>query len=427
MREGKNMGFESHKLGFWILIRAAAVVLVSAAAPAFAQIPSAKQAVAAADSGDVPRVFLLDGSRLAASKRKILAGDAAAAAPLAQLERDAKRALTAGPFSVVDKDATPPSGDKHDYMSQAPYFWPDPDVADGLPYIRRDGERNPEINKFRNHQQMSRMTDSVDLLALFYYFTSDEQYAAKASQLLRAWFLDPATKMNPNLQFAQAIPGVNSGRGIGLIESICLTRVVDDIGILHGSKAWTEEDERGMEKWFGAFLQWMLESKNGKDEAAAKNNHGTYYDLQVASYAFFLGKDDLAKSVLQRVGPHRIATQIEPNGREPLELVRTKAWSYSVGNLSGLMSLAQLGEHVGVDLWNYRTADGRSIRQAVDYLLPYADGEKKWDYQQLGGWTAESFATILRRAAAKYPDGRYAATLEKLTRGRTASWRDSLL
>jgi hypothetical protein len=382
---------------------------------------------AAAGLAPLPRVFLLDAKRLQFSRQKILSGDPAVSTPLAQLERDAKRALTGGPFSVVDKDATPPSGDKHDYMSQAPYFWADPNAAEGAPYVRRDGERNPEINKFRNHQAMSRMADAVDVLALAYYFTADEQYAAKAAQLLRAWFLEPATKMNPNLQFAQAIPGVNTGRGIGLIESICLTRVVDDVGLLRGSKAWAVDDQRGMEEWFASFLKWMLESKNGKDEAAAKNNHGTYYDLQVASYAFFLGKDDLAKSVLRRVGPNRIATQVEPDGREPLELVRTKAWSYSIGNLSGLMSLARLGEHVDVDLWSYRTDDGRTIRQAVDFLIPYAAGEKKWDYQQLGGWTGESFAAILRRAAAKFPDGRYAEILQKLMQGRTASWRDALL
>jgi hypothetical protein len=382
---------------------------------------------APAGNSVLPRVFLLDGRRLDASRQKISGSDPAVSAALAQLERDAKRALTAGPFSVVDKDATPPSGDKHDYMSQAPYFWPDPSAAEGSPYIRRDGERNPEINKFRNHQAMSQMADAVDVLALAYYLTADEQYAAKASQLLRGWFLEPAKKMNPNLQFAQAIPGVNSGRGIGLIESNCLTRVVDDIGLLHGSKAWTAADQRGMEEWFGAFLQWMLESKNGKDEAAAKNNHGTYYDLQIASYAFFLGKDDVAKSVLERVGPKRIATQVEPDGREPLELVRTKAWSYSIANLSGLMSLARLGEHVDADLWTYRTPDGRSIRQAVDFLLPYAAGEKKWDHQQLGGWTPESLAAILRRAAAKYPDGRYGEVLQKLLQGRSESWREAFL
>ncbi|HZM90647.1 MAG TPA: alginate lyase family protein [Blastocatellia bacterium] len=361
-----------------------------------------------------PLVFLLDARRLQTTKERIRNGDKNAAQAMSKLELEAKKAINGGPFSVVSKLATPPSGDKHDYMSQAPYFWPNPDTPDHLPYIRRDGERNPEINKISDHQNMDRMVSAVDTLALAYFFSGNEAYAAKAAELARAWFVEPATRMNPNLEFAQFIPGVNTGRGIGLIETRGLTRVVDAIGLLAGSKAWTESDQRNLERWFSQFLQWMLDSKHGRDEAAAKNNHGTYYDLQISSFALFVAKKDLAVRTLEAARTKRIAIQIEPDGRQPLELVRTKGWSYSVGNLDGLTLLATLGERVGVDLWNYRTADGRSIRRALDYLVPFAFDEKRWPDQQIGEWQPQLLFPLIRRSAGRYLDRQYQALSKKV-------------
>src|SRR5262245_43879258 len=361
-----------------------------------------------------PRVFLLDAEQLQAVKERLGRNDQSLAPALAKLERDAQEALTAGPFSVVSKDVTPPSGDKRDYMSQAPYWWPDPARPDGLPYIRRDGERNPEINKITDHRVMDQMVAAVETLALAYYMKGDDAHAEKAARLLRAWFLEPATRMNPNLEYAQGIPGVNTGRGIGLIETRGLTRVVDAVGLLAGAKAWTETDQHGLQDWFDRFLRWMLESKHGREEAAAKNNHGTYYDLQVVSFALFLEKRELATNTLKTARQKRIAAQIEPDGRQPLELARTRAWSYSVGNLDGLMQLARLGENVRLDLWNYQTNDGRSIRRAFDFLLPFALTDKKWPYQQLGDWPPEMLFPLIRRAAAKIENPSYKSLLSKI-------------
>src|SRR5258706_1730379 len=352
----------------------------------------------------LPRVFLIDGRKLAETKRRIQSGDQAFAAAMAKLDADARRARQQKPLSVVTKAVRPPSGDKHDYTSQAPYFWPDPNKPNGLPYINRDGERNPELNKITDHLTLDQMEEAVRALSLAYYFKNDEEYAAKATQLLRAWFLDPATRMNPNLEYAQFIPGVNTGRGIGLIETRGLADVVDGIGLLAGSKSWTAVDERGLEDWYSKFLQWMQESKNGREENAAKNNHGTYYDVQTTSFALFLGKRDLAKQIIETAKQKRIALQIEPDGRQPLELVRTKAWGYSNGNLDGLMLLARLAENVDVDLWNYQTKDGRSIRRALEYLYPFSVGDQKWTYQQLGGFDGRSLFPLMRRAAAHYKD-----------------------
>jgi hypothetical protein len=364
-----------------------------------------------------PRVFLLDAKMLARIKAAPK-DDARKQEVLQTVIAAADKALPEGPFSVMEKAVVPPSGDKHDYMSQAPYFWADPSKPNGLPYIRRDGERNPELKKISDHDNLGRMgTDARDL-ALAYYLTGNVADGDRAALLLRTWFLDPSTRMNPNLEFGQGIPGINTGRGIGLIETRSLMSVVDAAGLLAGSQSWSAADQEGLKTWLAKFLDWMQTSEKGKAEDAAKNNHGTWYDLQVADYALFLDKRQLAVDTLNRVKTRRITLQIEPDGRQPLELARTNAFSYSIGNLDGLMQLAWLGDQVGVDLWDFRAPDGRSIRSALDFLLPYATGVKKWDYQQIGGFHGDALLHPLQRAATKYQDPRYTVAIEQLSKGK---------
>ena len=319
-----------------------------------------------------------------------------------RVETNANKALNTKVEPVTSKEATPPSKDKHDYMSQAPYFWRDPRSPTGLPYIRRDGERNPEIKQFPDHDLMDTMVQTVERLSLGYFVTGKNEYAARAAEIVRMWFVDQRTRMNPNLEYAQAIPGVNTGRGIGLIETRGLTRVVDSVGLIAGSTSWTKSDQAAVEGWFSKFLQWMLESKNGRDESSSKNNHGTFYDVQVASFALFVGNRDLATKTLEAAKQRRIAFQIEKDGRQPLELERTKSWDYSVMNLEGLVALAELAEHVGVDLWNYQTPDGRSIRKAVSYLGSFAVDPTKWPYKQIVPINVTKFNEIAHTAKGKF-------------------------
>lgn len=370
-------------------------------------VPAASPSVVFAGNGAKPRVFLLSADTLVEQKQKLADLRSAPAdlkTALARLDLSAQKALTADIRSVVTKLAVPPSGDKHDYMSQAPYFWKNPDTKDGFPYIRRDGERNPEIANFPDHELMDKMVDAVERLSVGYYFTGKEAYAARASEILRMWFIDAKTKMNPNLEYAQAIPGQNTGRGIGIIETRGLTRVVDAIGLLDGARAWSKADQQAIESWFSNYLDWLTTSKNGRDERAAKNNHGTFYDVQAASFALFTGRTAVAKTMLEAAKQDRIAKQIEPDGRQPLETERTKSWSYSTMNLEGLVSLAVLGDRVGVDLWNFKTHDGRGIRKAIDFLYPFAAGESKWTFQQIEDFQPERLFASMRRSAGKYPD-----------------------
>jgi hypothetical protein len=378
-------------------------------------------------AADAPRVFVWDAAALARAKGRV-ATDLKPA--FDKLVAEADRALAAKPVSVMDKRLTPASGDKHDYMSIAPYFWPDPSKPDGRPYVRKDGQVNPErANKDTDARAMGSTFGAVQTLALAYYFTGNEAYANHAAKLLRVWFLDAGTRMNPNLNFAQAIPGRTDGRGIGLIDTTSMIGLVDAIGLLQSSPAWTADDQRGMVAWFDAFLTWMQTSKNGKEEAAAKNNHGTWYDAQLASYALFVGKPELAKETLERAKSKRVESEIRPDGSMPLELARTNSLSYSLYNLTAFFNLARLGEHVGVDLWNYRPASGGGVRAALDFVAPYVDAQKKWPHEQINAEkrVSNELPTLLRRASIAYKEPAYEEMIEKHAPEGIAAHRMQLL
>ena len=363
-----------------------------------------------------PRTFLLDGGALVQVKDCIKQGKAPYSSAYAALLQDAEQALAAGPFSVMYKTALPASGDKHDYYNQGTYWWPDPSKPGGLPYIRKDGEVNPETrsDKFDDHS-MSSMTSAVEILALAFFFSGDERYAGHALELLRVWFLQPETKMNPHLEYGQAIPGRVTGRGIGIIETVKFKHLIDAIGLLEGSQGFTREDAKGLHEWFQAYLYWLRTSQHGKDEDNWHNNHGTWYDVQVAIFALFIGQDSLASSVIEASKHRRLETQVRPDGSQPKELERTKSLSYSLYNLTAFFDLAKLGQHLGVDLWHYKGKDGINLKTALDFLLPFYQ-DKKWPYEQITPIesTYQDLAPLLKQAAKIYQQKQYREVLVRL-------------
>jgi hypothetical protein len=357
-----------------------------------------------------PRYFGARPGALAEAKARLSNHDDALKPALSKLVREADKALQAEPLSVVEKDKTPPSGDKHDYMSVAPYYWPDAKKSDGLPYVRHDGKVNPESRDDGfDHGRIGLMAKNVETLALAYYFTGKEAYAEHAAKMLRVWFLDPATRMNPNLKYAQAVPGENTGRGTGILEGRNLSAAADAAELLAGSPAWTAADRQEFKSWLEKYLDWLLTSKPGHDELNAKNNHGTWFDVQTMELALVLGKTDLANKIAEGAKKKRIATQIELDGKQPLELARTAALSYSLFNVDALFTLAAMSEHVGVDLWHCRLANGKFAPEtALDFLLPYAtDPSKKWPYEQIKKFDRAEFAPVIRQAAIAYNEPKY--------------------
>jgi hypothetical protein len=319
-------------------------------------------------------------------------------------------ALGQDTYTVMSKVRIPPSGSKHDYMSQDPDSWYDQAKYGGIPYIRRDGEHNPEADKITDYASLTQMIDEVVTLV----DQGDDESTKRASLLLRTWFLDPATRMNPNLAFAHYIPGLTNGSGTGIIETAGFTRLLPAVEKLKECKAWTHKDRIGLDLWFNQYLQWLQESPNGKEAAALKNNDGSWYDAQIAAIALFTDRKDLAQRVISQARVKDLARQIEPDGRQPMELERTNGFTCSVRNLEALFTLASLGDQVGVDLWNYRTSDGRRLRKAVDWLMPFATGDKKWEHDQIVSANMDSFKRLLMKASEVYHNLEYKAAADHL-------------
>src|SRR4030095_7672930 len=363
-------------------------------------------------TAQLPGVFIMDAKRLDEVKKKWEQKDENVLRLVDSLQKQADRFLKMKPVSVMDKQFTPVSGNKHDYMSQAPYFWYDSTKPNGLPYMRKDGVRNPEIYKITDRTFIGRLENASRILSLTWYLTGDVQYADKAVGLLRHWFMNEATKMNPHLEYGQAIPGVNNGRGIGIIETRTLIGIADAVGLLEGSASWTKVDSKAMQEWYAKYLDWLLTSKNGKDEHAAKNNHGTWYYAQAIDFALFTENKEIAKKLAEE-SKRRLDSQLTKEGQQPLELARTNALGYSTMNLQGWLVVATLAEKAGVNLWNYKTPNGASIGLALAWLIPYAVGDKNWTYQQIGPYNKKDIYALLLQADSKFEEPNYKAYTEQ--------------
>jgi hypothetical protein len=288
---------------------------------------------------------------------------------------------------IIEKTLIAPSGDKHDYISCGPYWWPDPANPNG-PYIRKDGEKNLAVLT-ADKKNLGIMTKGIVYLTLAYYFTSDEKYAKKADENLRIWFLNPETRMNPNVNYGQTIYGHlgGKGRGAGMIETYTFVDMLDGIELLKKSQLFTKKDREGLNKWFNEYLNWMMTSQVGNQEFKAKNNHGTAFDVQATRVALFVGKNDIAKKYMKEFPERRLFTQIEPDGKQPAELARTKALHYSSFNIVHMLDMCFIAKTMKINLLNVKSDDGICISKALNFMVQFLDKpQSNFPYKQINEW-----------------------------------------
>ena len=303
----------------------------------------------------------------------------------------AAAALELVPLSITRFPAKLSAGGPNDYYSNGDYWWPDPDKPDGLPYIQRDGQTNPA--NFNHHRLAIRqLRDAVAALGAAYQVTRDERYGVQAAALLKVFFLDPSTRMNPHLRYAQAIPGVSPGRGFGIIDTLHLIEIPPAITAMRNAPSFPPELCAQLRQWFAQYLDWMLTSRQGHQEAAAKNNHAVAFWLQAAVFARFTGDATCLAECRRQFKNVFIPGQMAADGSFPAELARTKPYAYSIFQLDNLATLCQVLSTPTDNLWQFQLPDGRGLRQGLAFLYPYLADKAQWprkpDVQAWDAWPA---------------------------------------
>lgn len=289
-------------------------------------------------------------------------------------------ALEEEPVTVTSFVAERSAGGIHDFYSEGDYWWPNPASPDSA-YIRRDGETNPD-NFVAHRHAMIRFSTIVGDLTSAWIITQDKKYIEQALKHIHAWFINPETRMNPDLQYAQAIKGIATGRGIGIIDTIHLLEVVQSLIVMEQNNLLPEEEMVALKGWFSEYLCWLTNYPYGKDEMNAKNNHGTCWVMQAALFAKYTGNTEVLNFCRDRFQTVLLSDQMDANGSFPLELERTKPYGYSLFNLDAMATLCHILSDENHNLWQYTTEDGRNMQKGVAWMFPYIKDKSAWPFDK---------------------------------------------
>jgi hypothetical protein len=387
-------------------------------------------AVLSARAADIPRTFFSE-DEVEPIHSAIVRKEAWTLDSVRRLRADAEKQVKAGPWSVTTDRPSNLVLDSHDYYSEAPYWWPNPDNPAG-PYIRKDGQTNPD-RFLANKTALNAMADAVFSLGAAAYFLDEPRYAKRAAIVINRWFVNPATRMDPSLDYAQAVRGVNDGRGAGTIDGRVFIRVVQGLELLAQSGEWDPRQQAAVKKWFEDYLRWLTESRNADDEKHAGNNHSTWWTAQAAAVATFVDNQAAAHAAFDFYRDHIFPAQIRPDGSAPREEARTKSLWYSAFNVEGMTLICRMAQIQGVDLWSIRSRNA-TIATVVDYLQPYLSDPHKWAKEQIADFSNDGiyFLTFAGMGLKKpeyvalyrkldHPEGSWYAIVDLIT----ARWEAS--
>jgi len=363
-------------------------------------------------AADIPRTFVSE-NEIDPIRSEIIRKEAWTLDPVRRLRADAEKRMKEGPWTVTVERPQGLELDPHDYYSEAPYWWPNPDNA-SAPYIRKDGQVNP-AHFIANKAALNAMSEAVFALGAAAYLLEEPRYAQRAARDIQTWFINPKTRMNPQMDYGQAIRNVNNGRGAGIIDGRAFIRAIQGMELLAASGTWDAKDHLAVHKWFDEYLHWLTHSKNADDEKRAGNNHASWWSAQVAAVASFVENLAEEQAVFNFYREQILPRQIKADGSAPREESRTRSLWYSAFNLEAYATVCRIAQVEGVDLWSVRAKNGATIETVIDYLEPYLADPRKWSKEQISEFPNDGlYFLAFAGMGLKKPE--YVALFRKLER-----------
>jgi len=401
------------------ILAQAAMLFLLQLFPCFADTPNQQR------SSERPALSVWNFDHMLQARESLKKGETTYQLPYQTLLKEAEKALKQRPTSVMDKpdDSVAKSGDKHDFVSVGKYCWPNPNTPNGMPWIQRDGYINRDNFKKDDAVRQDKMVTAVARLSHAYFFSGDERFAKKAIELARVWFVDPATRMTPHLVYAQVIPGNDNDKGHfpGIIFGRVYINLLSALNLVKSSPAYTSDFDAGIKKWFAEYTDWLRTSDFGKKEGRTTNNHSIAYDQQLLAVALFSGDEASARKIIADFHPVRIFKQVEPDGKMPRELARTRGLGYSAFNVKHMLELCEMATAINPDLYGITSDDGRCIGKAVAYLaqFPGKTVEEFAPYKQIADWDQciEEICWIVKWADRYEPAKGYGTLFQKHAAG----------
>ncbi len=360
-------------------------------------------------------------------RQAYMSGDRETVRRVDELKACAGKFVKAKPVVITDKKRVAPSNDPRDYITLSPYWWPDSTRNGGLPYVRRDGKRNPEVYEYADRESANEMGRRVEITSVLYYITGERRYAKACAAQLRAWFTDAKTGINPNMTYSQIIPGRTGLRGTGIIDSRRFVKAVLFSQLLDDSEEWTETDRRQLKAWAEAYCYWLEHSTQGRKEAKAANNHGLWYDaIHVMLLAYLDREEDVRRAVKEGIMT-KLAEQTAPDGSLPKELQRTLSLHYSTFVMEALVTAANVVRPAGINLWKETTAEGTGMETIAGFLMPYYINPEKWQHKQIKPFETWRGAVVMREAAINIGNKDYLRAAEKIKTEKMKAGIDMLV